>query len=172
MNYLFSVLFAIATIVSGKAQIKSASIRIDGLTCSACSYATQKSLLELTFVDSVKMDLANNIAVVTFKNDTKVNISQLAQKVVDAGFSVGRLTTSINFDSAGRNENTCFEYEGNLYHLINAQEPELKGEHTILFVGKKYMNKAELKKWKAVKNDIICKPNEGFSGQAYTIALQ
>lgn len=171
-KYLFSVVLIVATALCSKAQIKNVSIRVDGLTCSACSYATQKSLLELAFVDSVKMDLANNIANVTFKNEAKINISQIAQKVVDAGFSVGKLTSSFNFDAAVKNENYCFEYDGSLYYIINTQEPEVKGERTVLFVGKKYMNKAELKKWKGIKQDIPCKPNEEFSGQIYTIALQ
>jgi copper chaperone CopZ len=170
-RFLFIILCFITVSNPAKAQFTNVQIRVDGLTCSACSYATQKSLLELDFVDSVKMDLNSNLATVTFKPSKKIDIGQLSQKVVDAGFSVGSLTATYIFSSLPVAGNTCFDYMGDVYHFVNAKEQTLNGPASILFIGKKFMNKTELKKWKGVKIENNCKQDEKFSGKVYNVTI-
>ncbi len=66
-NTIITLLLIFSFSKNTNAQFISAIVGIDGLTCSACSYATEKSILKLIFVDSVYMELDKNIATVFFK---------------------------------------------------------------------------------------------------------
>ncbi len=172
MKIKFSFFILLLTLNSVKAQFSVARIKVDGLTCSACSYATQKSILELDFVDSVKMDLNTNLAVVTFKPSKKVDIQLLSKKVYDAGFSAGSLTAVFTFNSYKLSDTSCFEFEGDLYHFENQTGQTLNGPTTLKFIGKKYMDKTELKKWKDVKTLNSCNQDKKFSGKIYSVIVQ
>lgn len=131
------------------AQFQSAVIGVDGLTCSACSFATQKSLLELKSVDSVDMQLEKNTATVYFKKGEKVNVKDLAKKVVDAGFSVRSITATLKVKELEVSPDYCWNYEGDQYHFIKLEAPKkISGEVQLTFVGEKYMPGKEFKKWK------------------------
>lgn len=154
------------------AQINSVLVKVDGLTCSACSFATQKSILQLDFVADVKMDLNSHIATVTFKPSKKVSIQQISKKVYDAGFSVGSMVAVFEFKSNEVSESTCFEFEGDLYHFEQMPEKTvLNGIASIKFIGEKYMSKSEFKKWKKIVNKDACKKPENFLGEVYSVIL-
>ncbi|MES2591180.1 MAG: heavy metal-associated domain-containing protein [Bacteroidota bacterium] len=172
MKTKICLLILLLALSSAKAQFSVARIKVNGLTCSACSYATQKSLLELDFVDSVKMDLNTNLAVVTFKPSKKIDIQLLSKKVYDAGFSVGSLTAIFTFNSYTLSENGCFDFEGDLYHFEKTASQILNGATTLQFIGKKYMDKTEQKKWKDVKIEDNCKQDKNFSGNIYNVIVQ
>ena len=163
------ILFILTLSSDIKAQFTSVQVKVDGLTCSACSFATQKSLLELDFIDSVKMDLNTNLALVTFKPSKKVDIGLISQKVYDAGFSVGRLSAVFTFTSFQADSNTCFDYMDDAYSFIETKDTLLNGPATLLFIGKKFMNKTELKKWKGIKPSSNCKAGNG--GKVYTVTI-
>jgi len=142
---LFSLLFHL----TGAAQFKSAVIGVDGLTCSACSFATEKSLLELKSIDSVHMQLEQNTATVFFKAGQKVNMKDVAQKVVDAGFSVRSITAVITIKELTVTPDYCWNYENDTYHFIKLNEVQkLNGDILLTFIGEKYMPPKEFKKWK------------------------
>ena len=50
-------------------QFNSATIHINGLTCSACSFAVQRSISTIDFVERIDMDLNENIAMIVFKKN-------------------------------------------------------------------------------------------------------
>ena len=173
MKRFLVLIIAFITICPGaKAQFTAAQVNVDGLTCSACSYATQKSLLELDFIDSVRMDLNTNLAVITFKASKKVNIDLVSQKVVDAGFSVGQLTATYTFSNLPAGSGTCFDYMGDKYSFAETKDTTLNGSVSLLFIGKKFMNKTELKKWKGVKQGGSCKTDNSFTGKVYTVTIR
>lgn len=170
-NFLFlTVLLVLQNITV--AQFDKVSLRVDGLTCSACSYSTQSSILKLDFVDNVKMDLNSHIAIITFKPDKKISIDKIATKVYDAGFSVGTLSAEFNFKSTTLTDGNCFEYNGDLYHFEQIPEnTKLDGIKTITFISSKYMTVKEFKKWKKnIKKD-ACKKPDNFLGKVYNIIL-
>jgi copper chaperone CopZ len=142
------------------AQITSISIAVDGLTCSACSFATQKSLLQLDFVADVQMDLNTNIALVTFKPDKKVSVQMLAQKVMDAGFSVGSLTAVFNLDGINITSDNCFTYQGDKYRFLSVNDKKIAGKINLKFVGEHFMRKKDFKHWKNVSKE-PCKATDG-----------
>lgn len=78
-------------ILCANAQIIKAELVASGLTCSMCSFATQKQLKTLAFVDSIGTDLNRTTFLLYFKKNQPVDISQLKNKVEAAGFSVATL---------------------------------------------------------------------------------
>lgn len=166
--FLFAVLFQNILY----SQINTVLLKVDGLTCSACSFATQKSILQLDFVEDIKMDLNSHIATITFKTSKKISIQQISKKVYDAGFSVGSMVAVFEFKSNEVSENTCFEFEGDLYHFEQMPEKTvLNGIVSIKFIGDKYMSKSEFKKWKKNIKKEACKKTDNFSGQIYSVIL-
>ncbi len=147
-KYFMVICLLVLTNYFANAQFTSVMVAVDGLTCSACSYATQKSLFELDFVADVQMDLNTHIATVTFKTDKKISIDKIAQKVIDAGFSVGSLNAVFNFKEVTVSNDYCLTYEGDVYRFISTKEKTLSGSSSIKFIGEKFMRKKDFKKWK------------------------
>lgn len=135
------------------AGFKSAVVNVSGLTCSACSYATQKSMLKLSFVKSVEMDLNSTLAYVYFKDSTTVDINALVQSVYDAGFSVSGVEVVFDFENSITFNSSGFLYEGKQYSFYESTSVPLLGEHKVLFVEKKMMSKSDFKKVKSVINE-------------------
>jgi copper chaperone CopZ len=150
IRHLILIVFVFFSFTSSvKSQFISAIVGIDGLTCSACSYATEKSILKLIFVDSVYMELDKNIATVFFKKNTPVSIKSLSQKVYDAGFAVRSIHAIVNIEPTTITNDYCLILENNLYHFIKIEgEKKLSGPTSIKFIGEKLMQKNEFKKWK------------------------
>ena len=162
--YLIRVLsffILIGVPIFSKAQYRSVKIGIDGLTCSACSYGTERSIRKLDFVKDVNMDLNNKIAEIKFVEGKQVSIEALAQKVIDAGFSVRFITASFNFNNVSITENFNYTYSDNIFRFIKTAPKQLNGETTIQFIGNKYLSKTEYKKWK----DIIGKMKDQSTAQ-------
>lgn len=143
-------LLFIISINSVQAQITKAVVGINGLTCSACSFATEKSIRQLNFVDSVNMDLVNNIATVYFSKTIKVNLDDVSKKVYDAGFSVRSLEAFFYFNQVSVSPHFCFEYANDSYNFFEVKETQLlNGEVKLKLIAKKYMTKREYKLWKS-----------------------
>lgn len=132
-----------------KAQFKTAEIGVDGLTCSACTNATEQSLLKLDFVDYVEMDLNANIARVTFKPGKPVDLSRLAAKVYDAGFTVRSMLVMFTFNDLTAINDGCFAFENKHYLFLNATAQALNGDKIFKVIGKKMMPKKEFSHYKA-----------------------
>ncbi|HRG38560.1 MAG TPA: heavy metal-associated domain-containing protein [Bacteroidia bacterium] len=146
---LITMIICLVFHLPGKAQFQSAVIGVDGLTCSACSFSTQKSLLELKSVDSVYMQLEQNTATVYFKKGEKVNVKDLAKKVVDAGFSVRSISAIINMNELEITPDYCWNYENDAYRFIKVEAPKkITGQVQLTFIGEKFMPAKEFKKWK------------------------
>jgi copper chaperone CopZ len=74
-----------------RAELLSATLRADGLTCSMCSLSVHKALAGLDFVAGVQANIADTTFTVTFRPDRPVSFDRLAGAVRAAGFSVGLL---------------------------------------------------------------------------------
>ena len=60
-------------------------INIDGMTCGGCVASVHKATDGIDGVETISVDLANNLATVTF-DDTKTTIEEIATAIDDAGF--------------------------------------------------------------------------------------
>jgi copper chaperone CopZ len=147
-RFTLIVIFSLS-FLSLKAQFISATIGIDGLTCSACSFSTEKSIRKLNFVDSVYMELDKNIATVYFKKNIIVSIQQLAQKVYDAGFAVRSMYVLFNFSDISITNDYCLLYEKSILHFVKIEkDKKLNSIVSLKFIGEKFMQKKEYKLWK------------------------
>jgi len=168
---IITVVCLLAILFKARAQFVSAIIGVDGLTCSSCSFATEKSIRKLNFVDSVYMELDKNLATVYFKKNVPVSIKNLSQKVVDAGFSVRNMDVIFNFNNFTVNNDVCFEFENNMYQFVKIDtEKKLNGISTIRFIGEKYMSKNEYKPWNFISSN-ICKGTSPVS-QQYQVTIR
>ena len=135
------ILLVIFTLCASAAwgQFQSASMEIDGLTCSMCQLGVQRSIQKLDFIQTVKVDLNTNVASIEFKSKTPVNIGQLVKSVFDAGFSVRTLTVDFNFSESAYQSNTHFIFNNSTYHILNSNEDKpLSGLQSIRFVEKQF----------------------------------
>ncbi|MFD0940375.1 heavy-metal-associated domain-containing protein [Pedobacter boryungensis] len=139
---LFLIFFAIK--VSAQ-QITTVEMQVTGLTCSMCSQATEKSLRTLDYVSNVTPDLNKNLFVITFKKDKAVNFDQLNKKVKDAGFSVGKLEATMNFNQTKIDENGQTIINGNVYRFTNAKDKVLNGPVKVNVIDKGFISNTAFK---------------------------
>ena len=131
-------------------QIATIEMQVTGLTCSMCSQATEKSLRTLDYVSNVTPDLNRNLFVITFKKDMAVNFDQLNKKVKDAGFSVGKLEATINFNQAKIDENGQVIIGENVYRFANAKDKVLNGPIKVNVIDKNFISNAAFKQKSAI----------------------
>ena len=71
--------------LSGNDNVKKISISISGMTCSACANAIVKSVNKLDGVEKAEVNFANETGVFEY-NSEKVNISDIKEKIIEAGY--------------------------------------------------------------------------------------
>jgi len=143
--YIFLIIIFLGA-SQAKAQFKSAELSVSGLTCSMCSFATEKALRTLDFIEDVKPDLNTNVFALTFKSGSKVSIDQIQAKVKGAGFSVFKLVTVFNFDNVNVKNGYDFSYNGESYHFMNVPDKTLKGDVRITFLDKGFVADTDYQK--------------------------
>ena len=149
---IFGIIMLFFAVKVSAQQISSADLQVTGLTCSMCSNATQKSLETLNFISSVKPDLNKNIFVLTFKKDANINLDLVRKKVQDAGFSVGGLTASFNFNQLKIDDKGQAVVDGNVYRFVNAKSKTLNGLIKASVVDKNFISGSAFKKQATTAN--------------------
>ena len=140
---VFLVLFTINK--ASAQQISAVEMQVTGLTCSMCSQATEKSLRTLPYVSDVKPDLNKNLFLLSFKKDGSVSLDQLQKKVKDAGFSVGNLAATINFNQAKVDNEGQVIIGANVYRFINVKDKVLNGPVKVNVVDKNFISNSAFK---------------------------
>jgi copper chaperone CopZ len=143
---LFFPLILLLLSMQAKAQFKSADLYVSGLTCSMCSYATEKSLRTLDFIADVQPDLNSNLFVLTFKKDKPVSIDMIQKKVKAAGFSVYKLSAVFAFNDVNIKDGYHFQYQGDLYQFMNVPAKKLQGDVKVTFLDKGFVPEPEFRK--------------------------
>ncbi|RZM21637.1 MAG: heavy-metal-associated domain-containing protein [Pedobacter sp.] len=141
--------------ISGKAQqISNAELQVTGLTCSMCSKATETALKSLDFVNTISTDLNQNLFTIQFKKDRKVNIDLIRKKVEDAGFSIGKLSATFNFNATPVDQSGRATVDGNVYQLTNSDKKALNGAVKATVIDKNFVSNGAYKSnLKSVKAD-------------------
>ena len=129
---------------SAAAQIQSAKLKADGLTCSMCSKSIYKALEKISFVDKIDANVETSVFTITFKKGQTVSPDRIAKAVTDAGFAVGQLelTADLPADATG-GKDAHIAFGGATYHLLNAPEGSVAGEHTLVLADKAFLNAAD-----------------------------
>ncbi len=149
------IIITILLIVKGtKAQIIKAELIATGLTCSMCSFATQKQLQTITFIDSIATDLNHTTFILFFKKDAIVDFVTIKNKVEDAGFSVGSLICTFVFSGQKVENNFHYQYQNTLFHFMETKPQILNGKVRLKIIDKGFLSAKEFKKNKnmATKN--------------------
>ena len=143
----FSVILLFLAFSAAVAQFTKAELRADGLTCSLCSNATYKQLKTLDFVDSIGMDLEHATFLLYFKKDQNIDFDKIRNKVEFAGFSVGIIKATYNFNNFPVDTAHCFNLNGAVFCFINANTQTLNGETEIQIVDAGFISNKEYKKY-------------------------
>lgn len=156
--------------VTAFGQISRADLGINGLTCSLCARSVERALLELDFIESVEMNLQQTQGTIIFKNDVPVHPDQIAEKVVDAGFSVRYLKMDIDLKKFRQISGGCYEINGRTFVLLVKPQPSAKSAITVRMIGEEFLPRKEFKKWDSKLND-PCKNADSPSEAPYFITI-
>ncbi|CAM4188750.1 Copper chaperone CopZ [Pedobacter westerhofensis] len=127
-------------------KISKAELQVNGLTCSMCSKATETSLKSLGFIETIRPDLEKNIFVLTFKKDQQVNLDQIRDKVQDAGFSIGQLSATINFNQTFIDSSGLAQTGNTVFRFTNAKSKTLDGPVAAKVLDKDFISSPAFKK--------------------------
>lgn len=127
-------------------QMAKVALQVNGLTCSMCSRSTETSLRSLDFIEDISPNLNTQVFILTFKKGQKVDLDQIKDKVQDAGFSVGNLAATINFNQATIDDKGFTVTEGTAFQFINAKNKTLNGPVTARVLDKDFVPSSTFKK--------------------------
>lgn len=145
MKLLF-ITIAFAMGLSSQAQFTKAELQATGLTCAMCSNSINKALDVLPFISSVKADIKASSFHIVFKEGAEVDIDAIKNAVEDAGFSVGSLQLTGNFNAGKLANDQHMTIGKNVYHFLNAGNQLLDGQKTFKVVDKNFVTAKQFKK--------------------------
>lgn len=146
----------LCTGVAVKAQFVKAELQASGLTCSMCSFATEKSLRTLNFIDSIGRNLDHTTFILYFRKDANVDLDKIRQKVEDAGFSIAKLLVTFRFNQEKISNHHHYRLGDNLYHFINVKEQVLSGPAVLQVIDKGFVSDKLYKKYSRQAEDHQC----------------
>ena len=132
-----ALLLIVATASSAAAQVKSATVRVDGLSCPFCAYSLEKHLKKVEGAGEVKIEVNKGIAELISRPDESLEVEQLNDAVVKAGFTprgttitavghVGDLAGAIAFHIIGTDMTLVFEKNAQFDRLEKALGNQMK----------------------------------------------
>jgi copper chaperone CopZ len=146
MKRIFFIVLLVLIGFLSQAQFSKARLQATGLTCAMCSNAINKALLKVPFVESVKSDIKNSAFNIVFKQGQKVEIDALKNAVEDAGFSVGSLQMTGNFNEIKVENDKHIKIGDAVFHFLNTKDQVLDGEKTISVIDKSFLTAKQFKK--------------------------
>lgn len=129
------------------AQFTKAELQATGLTCAMCSNAINKALQALPFIQIVKSDIKNSAFHIVFKESSGMDIDEIRKAVEDAGFGVGSLKLTGNFDEVKIENDAHVQIGERNFHFLNVSGQVLSGEKTITVVDKDFLTAKQFKKF-------------------------
>ena len=145
------------------AQFNRANLQATGLTCAMCSNAINKALQKVPYVESVTSDIKNSAFAIVFKENIQVEIDAIKNAVEDAGFSIGSLRLTGNFNEMKVEKDQHIKIGNENFHFLNADGQVLKGEQTITVVDKNFVSEKQFKKISAATKLNCIKTGKGTS---------
>lgn len=130
-------LLLICISIIAKAQIQSAVISINGLTCSQCSKSVEMQLKKINSIQQINMDLKATTAHIQFKKNTSVDFTALAKAVTNAGFAVDRITATVLKDGFINISTYCYKIN-NQYFQSNNHAKANSNSYKIQLLGKTF----------------------------------
>ncbi|KAA0211517.1 MAG: heavy metal-associated domain-containing protein [Ignavibacteriaceae bacterium] len=76
------------TVLNLNAQVKQATVEVDGFTCSLCAKGVEGQFKAIEFIKSVEANLREASFHIVFSDTRAIELSQLQTAVKDGGFTV------------------------------------------------------------------------------------
>jgi copper chaperone CopZ len=147
MKKLLLLMVAVLVAVCMNAQFKRGYLQATGLTCAMCSNAINKALQAKPFIQSVKSDIKNSAFDIVFKENADVDIDEIRKAVEDAGFGIGSLKLTANFNELKIANDAHVEIGGRHFHFLSVSDRILNGEQTITIVDKDFLTAKQFRKF-------------------------
>ena len=147
MKKIFLLIAFLTSLILAQAQFSSATLQASGLTCAMCTKAINKSLEQLSFIESVKPDIQNSAFNIVFKKDVVVDIDRLRKSVEDAGFSVAKLKLLTSFNNVPVSNDAHITLDNKVYHFVGVNKQVLNGNKEITMVEKNFLTAKDYKKY-------------------------
>ncbi len=84
-------LLSLTPLTLASAQIDSATMIVDGMTCPFCIYGIEKKLKSVDVIKNAEANLRSATVDLTFKENAVINIKDLDKAVDDSGFTPGEI---------------------------------------------------------------------------------
>lgn len=150
MKKFFIMIIALVACIMQAAdaqEIQSVSLKASGLTCSMCSKAIYKALQKTPAVAKVDADIEGSGYVVTFKPSAAINLDDLKNAVVNAGFSVASMEVKMLFPHTTVQNDTHVKVSNSVFHFIQVADATLQGEKNLLVLDKDFLPEKSRKKY-------------------------
>jgi copper chaperone CopZ len=164
MKKLLLILMVIFLAVQSHAQFSRATLQATGLTCAMCSNAINKALQKLTFIQSVRSDIKNSSFNIVFTEKADVDIDEIRKAVEDAGFAIGSLKLTGNFNEVKIENDKHVQIGDKHFHFLNVDNRVLNGEQTITIVDKDFLTAKQFKKFSAATKMSCLQSGKAGSG--------
>jgi len=149
MKQILILLALFTTFGAVRAELLSVTLRADGLTCSMCSLSVHKALARLDFVAEVQPNIADTTFTVKFRPGQPVSLDRVAAAVRDAGFSVGQLRLTFQFDHQQVRDDLHLASGGLVLHFVSTGPRILDGPVELRLVDRGFVPDAEQKRWES-----------------------
>ncbi|HWZ23542.1 MAG TPA: heavy metal-associated domain-containing protein [Cytophagaceae bacterium] len=154
ISSFFLCIFFIFLLSVSNAQFISAEVGVDGFTCSQCALSVDNSIRQLPFVQDVKMDLNNGVALISFRKNKEISIDKIAKKIYDAGFSVRYIHADYNFNNLSVDDYSIYKEEKDEFHFVGVGKNSFNGPVSIIFLNKRLISKKDYTHWERwIKED-------------------
>lgn len=112
------------------ARTKTVAIAVGGMTCSMCSSAVHKALIETPGVKEVNVSLSTNLATITFEPSPECNAESLADTIECIGYDVNDVIDETDeeqgfVDGPDNTQATISEIEDRLQRITRQQNLQL-----------------------------------------------
>jgi len=157
-TFFITLLLLLGVTLQANAQLISADVGVNGLTCSMCARGTEETLKRLDFIDSIDVDLNTLVAHIIFKKNVNAPIEDIIKAVEDAGFSVRDIKAVYNFTNQKIGKDEHIDYGNDVLHFVGANDKTLNGPVMLRFIDKQFVSKKEFKDW-SKKTSMTCYKN-------------
>lgn len=156
MKLIFALTLSVLFPYFSKAQISTAELVVNGLTCSMCSNATYNQLKKLAFLDSIYTDVQNAKFILYFNPNLPNDLRAVKSKVEDAGFSVGSLVLSMQFDNVAVENDFHYTIGEITYHFMDSKKQTLNNTAQVKVIDKGFISDKEYKKYLKLVSKYSC----------------
>ena len=87
---------ALLTAGAARAEIQTADLRVNGLTCPFCAFGIEKKLLSVHGVREVEVFLDDGRIALTFQPDSEATVQDLEEAVQKGGFDLAGLSLRVS----------------------------------------------------------------------------